>query len=650
MTNRIPRVHGAVRLSRLAVACAAVCSTAAFAQTTSQSSLPETVVTATRFAEPAALLPLGVSVLTAQDIRDSGATTVNEAVMRLLGIVGRQDSYGGGNYQLDLRGFGSTADSNQVVILDGVRLNEGDLSSPRLSGIAIDTVERIEVLRGSGAVLYGEGATGGVIVITTKASAGKERRNRASVHAAAGSNSTRELSANATVAAGGFSLDVSGQKRDSDNHRDNFRSETDAGTATVQWEGSNVRIGARYAQDSLDSRLPGSLSAAQYAANPQQTNTPNDWGRIRNERTGVFAEAQFGSWQIAADAGKRDKTLRSMSAFGPYDYNVDASSFSLRARNESKFGNLQNIVVFGTDYNSWDRTVFGAFGSTAEQHSRAWYVKDDITLPTGTRVSLGYRTERFDKETTDTTDVINDSLHAWELGVSQPLSQNFTLWGRIGKSYRLANADEMPFNAVALVPQTSKDAEFGARWAQAGYKLEARLYRSSLENEIGYDPAGMGMFGPFGANVNFDPTRRQGLELDGSWVATKTVNLRANLAWRNATFRSGAYSGADVPLVPRRTATLRADWTPIANHRLSGGVNWVSSQHPDLANQCSMPSYTTADVRYAYQWQNVEFSLGIGNLFDRDYYSQAFSCVAGVTNGIYPEAGRTVTAAVRVSF
>ncbi|MDZ4125265.1 MAG: TonB-dependent receptor plug domain-containing protein, partial [Hydrogenophaga sp.] len=188
------------------------------AQTVASSNLPETVVTATRFAEPLASLPLGVSVISAELIRASGASTVNEAVMKLLGVPGRQDSYGGGDYALDLRGFGTTSDSNQVVVLDGVRLNEADLGGTRLAGIPIDTVERIEVLRGSGSVLYGEGATGGVIVITTKAGNGSARRNSATLYGAVGSNDLREMRANATVASGGFSLDLHGQRRETDNH------------------------------------------------------------------------------------------------------------------------------------------------------------------------------------------------------------------------------------------------------------------------------------------------------------------------------------------------------------------------------------------------------------------------------------------------
>ena len=92
-----------------------------------------------------------------------------------------------------------------------------------------------------------------------------------------------------------------------------------------------------------------------------------------------------------------------------------------------------------------------------------------------------------------------------------------------------------------------------------------------------------------------------------------------------------------MPLVPHQTLAVRADWRPAAGHRVTGGVNWVSSQHPDFNNACTMPAYTTADVRYAYQWQQLELSLGVANLFDKKYFTQAFGCAAGTTSSIYPE-------------
>ncbi|HEY0825407.1 MAG TPA: TonB-dependent receptor plug domain-containing protein, partial [Ramlibacter sp.] len=383
----------------LMAAAASLCAPTAFAQSTTRTpTLPETVVRATRFPEPAASLPAGVSVISAEEIRSSGATTVNEALMRVLGVVGRQDFFGAGDFSLDLRGFGSTAGSNQVVILDGERLNESDTGGARLASIPIDAVERIEVLRGSGAVLYGEGATGGVIVITTKAGAGTERVNSASLQAGAGSHRLRDLRANATVAAGGFSFDVHGQKREGDNHREHFHSDNRVASFTGQWANEWLRAGVRHARDDLDAQLPGALTLPEFQADARQS-TPGQRSTagMEGERNSLFASARLGAWQLEADAAKRTRTVRSLFATGSFDSDIEATSFGLRARGEGSVGGLRNILVIGHDQLDWDRTslaVFPAFGtsaSRANQDSRAWYVKDDVVLAAGTRLGAGFR-------------------------------------------------------------------------------------------------------------------------------------------------------------------------------------------------------------------------------------------------------------------
>ena len=640
------------RLGVLALSLAA--AFAARAQAQPGASLKEVLVTASRVAGPRDSQPFGTSVISADDIRRIGAVTVNEAIMRILGVPGRQDFYGGGDYAPDLRGFGATSDSNQVVVVDGIRINEADQGGTRLAGIPIESVVQIEVIRGSGAVLYGEGATGGVIVITTKAGRGSGRSNAASLYAGAGSYGLREGRTNATLASGGFSLDVNAMKRRADNHRDNFQSTTDALSAAAQWSNDWLRLGASRSQDGLNTGLPGALSAAQYQINPRQTTTPSDKASIDNNRTGLFAEASVGNWLLAADAGWRDKKLRSRSAFGNYDYDIKATSYALRATHRAQLAGLSNSLTLGTDYATWQRDVLGSFGSTALQSSRAWYARDEVTMPsTGTTLSLGLRTEQIGKDNSNAPAGLAERQNAWELGLNQQLSKEVSVYGRAGRSFRLGNVDEFGYTSpgLTLLPQRSKDLELGSRYAAGAVKLDARWYRSALTNEIGFDPQAADPFGGlFGANVNFDPTRRTGIELDGSYAYAGNLSLRVNAAVRKSTFSAGRYAGNDVPLTARRTLGLHADWTPLAHHVVTGGVNWVSARRPDFANQCTMPAYTTADARYAYQWQNVELSLGIANVFDRKFYTQAYGCDAGVTTSIYSEPGRAVTAALRVSF
>ncbi len=610
-------------------------------------------ITATRFSADPDTLPLGVSVVTARQIAEIGAASVNEALMKLLGIPGRIDLNGGGDYTLDLRGFGATADSNQVVIVDGVRLSEADISGARMAGIPIESVERIEVVRGSGSVLYGEGATAGVIVITTKGGAGSARENGGYAYAAAGEDHLRELRAGVTVVAGGFSADVSANRRRSDNHRDNFRSETDGVSLLGQWRGEGLRIGFQFAQDDLDSGLPGALTLAQYRSNPRQASTPNDQGSIRNERRGVFVEAALAQWQLALDAGWRDKALHSDFSGYIYAYDVDAENYALRAKRSGRWGDVEHALVLGLDRGMWRRVVPGLYGSVATQDSTAVYLRDEATLPGGLRLSAGARSESIDKRNSASAQLIDEREHAWELGALLPLSGSAGLYGRVGRSFRLPNVDEFSYTSggAELRPQTSRDAELGLRWADAGRRVDLRVYRSALRNEIGFDPLAADPFGGMsGANVNFDDTRRQGVELEASAPVTPTLSVGLAGALRRSTFTAGPYDGRDVPLAPERTLSLRGNWAPGAGHSVTAIMNRVASQHADFGNTCSIPTYTTLDLRYAYQMDGLELAVGASNVTDRTYYTLAFACAGGQPTSIYPEAGRVVTASARLRF
>ena len=91
-------------LSLVALACGAV-----WGQTAVEKVFEPTLVTATRLPQDPTLMPMGVSVITAQDIRASGVSNVSDAIRWLGGVVSRIDTTGGRNPTLDLRGFGETA-------------------------------------------------------------------------------------------------------------------------------------------------------------------------------------------------------------------------------------------------------------------------------------------------------------------------------------------------------------------------------------------------------------------------------------------------------------------------------------------------------------------------------------------------------------
>jgi iron complex outermembrane receptor protein len=619
-------------------------------------SLAPVVVSATRFETSSATLAQAVSVITAQELVNSGVTTVNEALMKILGLPGRLDFYGGGEYSIDLRGFttvgGTNADPNQVVVVDGVRLKEGDLSSVRISSIPIDSVERIEVLRGSSAVMYGEGATGGVVVITTKTGAGLDTRSGAALSTGVGSNNTVHKQGQARLVAGDFSLLLAGQRNQSNNHRDNFNAQVEADQLTGQWRFQNSRVVAGYIRDELLTGLPGSLTRAQYEANPRQTTKPHDSAKISSERLNLMLETALNDWNVALDLGKRYKSLFSPQPSSSYTtkYGVETSNLGLRARLERPLAGLPNALVAGIEQIYWNRVDVLGDPGTKNQTNLALYAKNEVVLPGRTRLSAGLRSERIEKTSAKANTRQNEN--AWDIGVFHPLHAGLGVYGRIGQSFRQPNLDELGYkpDGVTLQTQTSKDYEVGLRQTSGSWLLEARYYLSQLNNELGY--ANYPIRTSSNAyNINLDPTQRQGLEAETRWELSAALSLRANAALRQAVFTSGSYSGYYVPLAPPYSMSLRANWRQSAHTRWDGGVIWVGPQYVDTINSCTMPGYAVSDIRYSRDLSRVvQVSLSLNNLMDHKYFTYAAKCSAGLATDIYPEAGRMVMATAKLTF
>lgn len=634
-----------VRLATLSIAAVAAFPSSAQVQ------LQEMVVTATRFTESASSVPYAVNVITRDEISVSGATSVNEAIMKLLGVPGRLDTSGGGNYTLDLRGFGSTADRNQVVVVDGRRLKNDDLSATNLAVVPIETVERIEVVRGAGTVQYGEGATGGVIVVTTSAGRGVARTNSIQLGATVGSFGLREERASAVLASGGFMVDVAAKDTKSNGHRDNFASTVNNLASSVQWSNDWLRLGALSGRQMVQSGWPGSLTSAQHAQDASQANSLVNFGTSKNENAGVFVQAMLGDWELALDSNVRTNMVRNFSG-AAYGADISATNTNIRARQALHFGAAQNELAFGIDTGQW--ASMSTSSELSDSQTSALYVTDDVTyVPSKTRLSVGLRSENVDKKRSSSAVKPQEKPSSWQLGISQGMGESITAYGRTGTSYRLPTADEFTFvvPGTALRTQTSRDWELGARWVQGGKKVEMRFYRNDLTNELGYDPLANGPYGPgTGANVNFDPTRRQGVELEVKHPISSAIDLRANAAVREAKFTEGAYAGNDVTLVPHQTVAIGAAWQPMGGHSLDASVNWVASQSPTANNQCSMPSYSTVDARYSYAASKFEWAVGVKNLVGAKYYTQAYGCTSGVTTSIFPEAGRSLSASMQVKF
>ena len=584
---------------RLLAAAISLCFTAPAALAQVAQELNPVTITGARFDADPSLAPIGATVITADEIRRAGAGDVNAAIRKIGGVYGRQSLTGSPDFGLDLRGFGANSAQNMVIVVDGVRLSENEQANAILSTIPIDSVERIEITRGGASVLYGDGATGGVINIVTRRP--NQRAGSGSVFVEGGSFNAGEARATMAQSWADFSADVSAGHPRTDNYRDNNDFKQTQLSGGRQWHNDAGRVGVRYEGARQDSRLPGALTEAQFNANPRQTFSPNDYGSLDSDRLSAFGEYRVYGHDVAAELSYRKKTVDALYnyAFGPSvsSYETKQWQFSPRVRKLGALRGMVNELVVGADFTKWQRDTQASYSQAgAEQKSKALYLRDELRFDPvhEGRIAVGVRRELFDKNFRDplgypTTDYdVTQGLNAWEVQLSYMPVRGLTVFGKAGQSYRLPNADEnaaTPFVNAVLNPQKSKDVELGATYANAGAKLTTRLFRSRLTDEIYYDPTA----GAFGANVNLDPTKRQGFELHGEQRIAADWRVSAHYQYVDAKFRAGANRGRQIALVPENTVTARLSWTPASGHSADVGVQWVDDQRygDDYANSCS---------------------------------------------------------------
>lgn len=180
--------------------------------------LDEIVVTATKTAEKRKDIPNAVIVMDAKDIEESPATSVGELLANELGIDWRtRGNYGGASEEIHIRGMDG---AGTQVFVNGVNVNSPSLGVADVGSIPLNNIERIEVVKGSGSLLYGSGAMGGTINIITK----RPERDKTDLRVSAGygSEESYEVSAEQGMFVfHDFGCYLTASRRETEGFRDN---------------------------------------------------------------------------------------------------------------------------------------------------------------------------------------------------------------------------------------------------------------------------------------------------------------------------------------------------------------------------------------------------------------------------------------------
>ncbi|MDO6387140.1 MULTISPECIES: TonB-dependent vitamin B12 receptor [unclassified Uliginosibacterium] len=569
-----------------------------------ETELAPVVITANRVARSAEETLTSVSVITRKEIEQQQARSVPDLLRGLPGVQFANNGGPGKTTSLFLRGTNS---DHTLVLIDGVKVGSATSGGTALQDLPIEQIERIELVRGPRASLYGSEAIGGVIQIFTKKGV-----QPTSLSLTGGSRHSFEGSA-----AGGFgspdawlNLGASGLTTRGINVKDGGsapESDRDGYTRSTV----NVRGGGRIGENlSYDAQALHTEGRNEYDGNPNVTDLQQDLyaGNLR----WAASERYTTSFKLAQtlDASKNFKDDKFSSRF-------DTRRSQASWQNDFTLAEGHQLVG-GYDY-LYDEALSStsyALDSRVNQAVFGQYLAD-----------IG----RFDLQVAGRHDKNEQYGHhnTGSLALGYTFTPALRLRASYGTAFKAPSFNDLYYPGAGnpdLQPEKSRSSELGASGKTGGFSWEASLFRTEVSNLIAWAPISTGSAIWIPSNVS--KARITGLEL-GAKQHFGNTTLAASATLQNPQDQSG--SSTDGNLLVRRARQFgRLD----ADHQLGAwsigaSLNGVGSRYDDAANKVKLGGYATTDLRAEYALnKDWRAQTRLENVFDKNYqtaygYNQA---------------------------
>jgi vitamin B12 transporter len=559
---------------------------------------PTIEVTASRVAETVDATLADVSVITRKDIEASGAPDLIEVLRLQPGVDVARTGGAGQQTSVFLRGTNST---HVLVLIDGVRVASSNTGSFAFENLPIDSVERIEIVRGPRASYWGSDAIGGVIQIFT--------RKLDSAHLAASYGSYK--SSDGSVGYG---------------------AQSDAG-------GFSVQLGARHV---------GGFSASNAAAGPYVYN-PDDNG-FQNHNIVAQGDYKFGTQVLSATIFRSEGTQS-------FD-NGDPGYGTSRTLDQAAGINLQGAItdswqerlsigssrediatpVFGTDYHSTREQLAWTndFTLTSTQHLIAGldYIHDfgisndtfgNATLYSASRnntgVFAGWRVAdgAFDSDLAvrEDHDSTFGSAFSGSVAAGWKFNDDLRLSASYGTAFRAPNLNELYSPGYGgyyagnplLDPERSRSGEIALDWhLNAANQIDLRAFSTRVHDLIDFSG------GTTFQAINVDHAAIDGAEIKHTW-------RNAGYSWSNSlTLQNPRDSDTGTQLLRRPKQKFSSVFEAPLSDKLHAGVELLYSGRSDDYGNVQLGSYTLVNLRANYDLSSeLKLGLRLENLGDKNY-------------------------------
>jgi outer membrane cobalamin receptor len=616
-----------------------VFATLAGAQAEPSYELDSVVVTASRIRESSAETPPAVSVVTREDMDARGVATVADALALVPGLGLSEKGAEGSQVSVSLRG----STTNQVLVLvDGLRINDALSGLVDLSRIPLESVERIEVMRGGGSSLHGGDALGGVVNVVTKrgrsplaiafenggylpaarvAGFGFEKESKAA--RAASLVDSQRISLSWGPALGGAALRMAASAA----RAANAYTYIDSNGEPRERENASL-LGADASLGATAALWGGSLSADAYGSigrvgvpGTEAIPTP----RARETDASARIALKYGAERFLSDLLSLDAGLH--AEYTGLDYE-DAAAPS----NDGRHDALAVGLELSQRAYAADGLTLAYGGSAAYAAARSDTVGSPRRLQGAAFAEAAFSLGKLSFRPSIRYDYYSDfsARHplgglAGAAGASYRLSGEDSLKLNLSRSYRVPTFNDLywPSSGGAegdpsLEPETAYGIDAGLERRLGSLRYSASAYLRYSRDVILWQPGADGIWRP----SNFGAALYPGLEQELEARLSERYAISINYSFLRSYVASGGLSPVDDKRLPM---------TPM--HSLKGslayegrGLSWsASARYASLrylkpANVAYLPAYFTLDALLRWKASAVISAYIAGdNLFDERY-------------------------------
>jgi len=602
--------------------------------------LNPTEVSSNYFNEDDISAPFASEIYTQEDIKNSKSNNIYDFLTQNTSLSLAPSSGNKFSQKISARGYGLTIGShNLVVTLNGRRLNSISTDGPAINTININDVEKIEITKGSGSVIYGDSAMAGAIHVYTK----KNLDNKVST--SVGNYGLVQTSASFGISQEKIDLNMS-----IDNLRHGGYSVADPQGNKDKGEETKSNINARYITDGgtefelnydlneSENRYPNWLTQAQFNENPSYNST----GRVytisnRDSDTLTYkVKRQLGdnfSLSRSSSILNKETIVKSynssaITTYGnpsKYQYDYYNSDYILGYEN----GNLK----IDSGYNSLDgsrtfpvATAYVPANTTSKKNigffSQLQYNQNDSTY------TIGARNETVEyeyKPVSGTQKNAKHHLEAFDVGFNTRLNPSTTVFTNFNQAFQAPLIDRFftyngGFNGF-MSPSTSKTINVGLNYLTEKSKTKVTLYRSNVRNEMFYNSSTYN-------NTNLDESHKQGLELQNLFAYSPKWSTNVNYAYTKAIIDKEAdnstFNGKINPMTSKHNISASAIYSFSDKTKMTLTQKYRSSAfaEEDYTNTATQKqkAYNSTDFNFSFSpSEDLEFNFDVENLFENSY-------------------------------